>query len=75
MVITEPRCVSSCFGRDDGDYQSCIGCNVYVSCSNYGAIDNRRCPEDLVFDDTEKRCMKTSATCGDHIDTVLYQSV
>ncbi|KAI0241151.1 hypothetical protein LSAT2_001108, partial [Lamellibrachia satsuma] len=60
----EPRCVSSCVGRDDGNYQSCIGCNVYVSCSNYKAIDNRPCPEDLVFDDTEKSCMKTSATCA-----------
>ncbi|KAI0241149.1 hypothetical protein LSAT2_001106 [Lamellibrachia satsuma] len=70
VVTTEPRCVSSCVGRDGGDYQSCIGCNVYVTCSQGTAIDNRPCPGDSVWDDTEKRCMKTSTTCGDHIDTV-----
>ncbi|XP_071111191.1 uncharacterized protein [Haliotis cracherodii] len=36
-------CVSSCNGVADGDYQSCNGCNGYVSCNGGRLFDNRPC--------------------------------
>ena len=57
-------CVSSCTGMPDGDYQSCNGCNVYVTCSNEIIHDDRPCPDGLVWDDNLKRCEWESTTCG-----------
>ena len=48
----------------DGDYQSCLSCDVYLTCSNGLTYDNRPCPADLVWDDNLKRCEWTSSTCG-----------
>ena len=61
--IPQGQCVSSCAGVANGDYQSCNGCNVYVTCSNGIKYDNRPCPASLVWDDFEKRCEYTSDTC------------
>ena len=27
-------CITSCVGRADGNYQSCLGCTVFASCKN-----------------------------------------
>ena len=62
--IHPPPCVSSCTGMPDGDYQSCNGCNVYVTCSNEIIHDDRPCPDGLVWDDNLKRCEWESTTCG-----------
>jgi len=56
-------CISDCEGVEDGDYQSCLGCRVYVSCSNEVMSDYRPCPENLVWDDNLKKCHYTSSTC------------
>ena len=60
---TSGPCISSCKGMPNGDYQSCIGCHVYVTCSNGLTYDNRKCPADLVWDDNKKLCDWTSDTC------------
>ena len=39
------RCVASCKNAADGDYQSCRGCDVYVSCVGGIIYDNRPCTE------------------------------
>ena len=57
------RCVRSCEGMPNGDYQSCQGCKVYVSCYNGAMHDNRPCPNNLVWDDLLKRCEHKSTTC------------
>ena len=57
-------CVSDCNGMQNGDYQSCLSCDVYLTCSNGLTYDNRPCPADLVWDDNLKRCEWTSSTCG-----------
>lgn len=66
IIGTGPTCIKSCAGLADGDYQSCKGCNVYVTCSNGITHDDRPCaPADplLLWDDQEKRCEYDSATC------------
>ena len=47
----------------DGDYQSCKGCDVYVSCVGGKKYDNRPCAANLVWDDYKKICASTSTTC------------
>jgi len=57
-------CVSSCKGMPDGDYQSCKGCGVYVSCSNEIMSDCRPCPKSNTYwDDNTKTCEHKSSTC------------
>ncbi len=56
-------CVSSCTGVLNGDYQSCQGCHVYVTCSNGIAYDGRNCPAGLLWDDNIRRCEYTTDTC------------
>jgi len=65
IPASESRCISSCEGREDGEYQSCNGCNVYVTCSNGRIYDNRPCPGSLVWDDVIKRCEFKSQTCSE----------
>ncbi|WAR19825.1 hypothetical protein MAR_001663 [Mya arenaria] len=57
------ECIKSCDGVQDGDYKSCIGCNVYASCSGDVLYDNRPCPGTLQWDDNLKRCDYSSTTC------------
>ncbi len=56
-------CVPHCANMPDGDYQSCHGCNVFVTCSNHITY-MRSCPGELVWDDILKRCEYTSQTCS-----------
>jgi len=56
-------CVPDCSGLVKGNYQSCQGCTVYVTCTNGNMIDNRPCPAGLVWDDNFKICSETSTTC------------
>ncbi len=58
------KCVSSCQGVANGDYQSCQGCHVYASCSNGILYDKRPCASNLVWDDKKKKCEYKSETCG-----------
>ena len=64
IILFSARCVSDCTDKPNGDYQSCEGCNVYVTCSNGILHPNRPCPANLVWDDNLKRCEWTSTTCG-----------
>ena len=57
------HCVKKCKNKADGDYQSCKGCHVYLSCSNEVIYDERPCPTDELWDDKYKDCLPTSATC------------
>ncbi|KAK3591081.1 hypothetical protein CHS0354_005478 [Potamilus streckersoni] len=56
------RCVDSCVGVRDGDYQNCRDCHKFVSCSN-GYKYDMPCPSNLVWDDNVKRCEWKSNTC------------
>ena len=51
---TGANCVADCAGVSNGDYQSCVGCHVYATCSNGRKYDNRPCPANLVWDDNVK---------------------
>ncbi|KAI0240872.1 hypothetical protein LSAT2_008326 [Lamellibrachia satsuma] len=62
-VTTGPSCIKSCRGQPNGDYQSCRGCHVYVTCSNWRMFPDRPCPAKLVWDDSRKRCEWSSKTC------------
>ncbi|KAI0225346.1 hypothetical protein LSAT2_023808 [Lamellibrachia satsuma] len=58
-------CVTSCKDLQPGNYQSCQGCSVYVTCTAGGSFfDNRPCPATLVWDDNAKNCRGFSATCS-----------
>ena len=60
------RCIRSCQGLPDGDYQSCHSCHVYASCTNGSMIDDRQCAPaqpPLNWDDRAKRCLYKSSTC------------
>ncbi|XP_045210123.2 uncharacterized protein LOC123561673 [Mercenaria mercenaria] len=56
-------CVKDCFRMPNGDYQSCHGCRVFVTCSNGLTYDKRPCPWFLLWDDLSKRCLWRSRTC------------
>jgi len=53
-------CAWNCKFRKDGDYASCLGCDVYATCSNGQLIDNRPCPEGLVWNKRKGRCSSRS---------------
>ena len=55
--------MSSCEGHEDGNFQSCNGCDVYITCSYGVATDNRPCPAGLVWNDNIHNCDWTSPTC------------
>lgn len=55
-------CVKDCQGQPNGDYKSCKGCTVYLTCSNGITYDNRPCPSGLKWDDSIKQCT-FAATC------------
>ena len=57
------ECVSSCKDKPDGDFQSCEGCDVYLSCVNGNIIDKRLCPPSTYWDDNAKSCLYESSTC------------
>ena len=62
---TGRRCVRSCDGLPDGDYQSCVCCHgdrAYVSCSG-GIFYYMPCPANLVWTDDRKICDWVSRTC------------
>ena len=50
------RCVKSCDGKRDGDYQSCQGCNVYVSCAGGRMFEGRPCPANLKWEIGRASC-------------------
>ena len=58
------ECVSTCKGKEDGNYQSCLGCNVFATCASGYITDNRPCPANTVWDDHLKECSQTSSTCS-----------
>ena len=60
---TGSRCIRSCDGLPDGDYQSCNTCHGYVTCANGKTFDNRPCPSGLEWDDNENKCLASSSTC------------
>lgn len=64
-TVNTDRCVSDCSTVMTGDYQSCYGCNVYVTCVGSVAYDMRPCPGQSEWDDDEKRCVRPghSKTC------------
>ena len=62
-ATTGNNCVSSCTNQPNGDYQSCHGCHMYITCSNGISYDKRPCPASLVWNDDKKWCDWTSSTC------------
>ena len=62
VTSTGPSCVTSCRGRANRDFQSCAGCDVFVTCSNSAKYD-MDCPAGLVWDDEIMRCEWQSTTC------------
>ncbi|ELU17639.1 hypothetical protein CAPTEDRAFT_209071 [Capitella teleta] len=73
-VICQRKCVSgtngisSCVELPDGDYASCVSCEMYASCVNGEMIDQRICATDgngkrTVWNEAEKRCDFDSDFC------------
>ncbi|XP_046572103.1 keratin-associated protein 9-2-like [Haliotis rubra] len=60
---TGAACITSCSGRTNGDYQSCVSCRFYATCDNGLLRDRRECPSGQIWDDSLKQCEITSATC------------
>ncbi|XP_048250925.1 mucin-2-like isoform X1 [Haliotis rufescens] len=56
-------CVSDCNGVPNGDYQSCRGCNIYITCSSGLTYDGFKCPASTVWNNDAKYCDYTSPTC------------
>ena len=63
VTVSQSECVHSCIGIIDGNYQSCTGCDVFVSCIGGVLYDNRLCPATLVWDDNKKNCLPISNSC------------
>ena len=59
---TGDSCMASCDDVNDGDYQSCAGCNVFVSCLK-GVMVKRTCETGTKWDDDKKSCVAASSTC------------
>lgn len=60
------NCITGCTDLPDGDYQSCRGCSIYVSCVGGKIVDNRSCAPSnppLQWDDYLKKCEYNSRTC------------
>ena len=70
FVFADP-CIASCDGLESGNYQSCLGCDVFATCVHGNMYDNRSCQETpwgLSWDDNTKRCQNFSDTCPYIID-------
>lgn len=65
MLSFCPACVRVCGVLPDGDYPSCQGCRMYVTCASGSTYDLRECPDGLVWDNNLKRCEweNTPGTC------------
>ena len=61
------RCIKDddCKDLPDGDYASCLGCEVYASCYMGNLNDNRPCLGGTLWDDIKKACVWDSSTCPD----------
>jgi hypothetical protein len=59
---TGPTCLRQCEGGQNGLYQSCKNCTHFIQCAN-GVPYYQACPEELVFDDSAKVCVRQSTTC------------
>merc|ERR1712227_886158 len=57
------NCVKSCKGHADGNFASCKGCEVYITCAGGRGYDNRPCGNGLVWNDKIKACDFTSPYC------------
>jgi len=57
------NCATDCTGLVNGNYQSCISCNVFASCVNEYFYDHRPCAGNLKWDDNVKACVSLSSTC------------
>ncbi|KAI0241971.1 hypothetical protein LSAT2_015443 [Lamellibrachia satsuma] len=57
------NCVSSCEGKANDQYQSCLSCHSYVSCYDGMMDDSKQCQQGLIWDDINKWCDLTSTTC------------
>ena len=57
-------CIRSCEGEEDGLYQACDGCGIYIECSDGAAIEHN-CDGTDVWDDVDKQCVQAgqSRTC------------
>ena len=60
---TGSACITTCEGKENGDYQSCLGCGIYASCSFGRLIDNRPCVANSYWDDNKGWCATVSETC------------
>ena len=63
-------CGEDCADVPDGDYQSCRGCNAYLTCADGVMHDDRLCPGGLVWDDVRKYCDWFSHTCREGMEPV-----
>ena len=63
-LCPEQICITDCSRHDDGDYQSCLGCYRYVTCTNGNIDDSKSCGNGLIWDDKVKECVQTSSTCN-----------
>ena len=67
-------CASKCDTLKDGDYRSCLGCDVYATCSNGILYDNRPCPAGLVWS-TDARACTYKSNCSEYAQLSCYKLI
>lgn len=60
--LLKVKCYSTCSGP--GIFQSCRGCQYYVTCTKHGVAHVRKCPDAEDWDDVSKMCKLKSSTCN-----------
>ena len=63
VLGAEAACVRLCSGLENGFYQSCFSCKLYVWCFNGIFLEHRMCTGYREWDDTTKTCTHISPAC------------
>ena len=64
MLSTGEACVRSCSGLEDGHYQNCRRCSIYVDCTNEHLEEAVCDGDDEEWHEAEKMCKSgSSGTC------------
>ncbi len=78
LATDRPVCLEdvpdACKDHKNGNYASCKGCELFVSCSN-GIYTLMECPHKLQWDDDKRQCEYESTTCGKYFWDVDLNSI
>ena len=63
MLTTGDDCVRSCQDKEDGNYQNCRRCGIFVTCTD-GELEEDFCEEGEEWHEADKMCKSgNSGTC------------